>query len=336
MPYHVYVSNAGNEWFSHFLMDAASGRLTVQPDLPLDGSPGAVATNAAGDLLFVSLRSLKSFGSYRVDRASGGLSLINTTPLEDGAPYVRTDNTDRFLLAAYYGSGHVSVHGIGADGALSQQPLQWVSTEGHSHSIQTDPSNRFVFVPHTNPANAIYQFRFDAETGTLQANDPAKYQPDTPEGPRHFVFHPHRDIVYSVNEDGSTVSAHHFDPEAGILSGFQVVSTLPPEGAEGNSTAEIEISPDGRFLYASNRGHDSLARFRVEEDGALSLLGHVATEATPRFFALDPTGSFVYVVGEKSGRLTSYRRDVDTGALEFLETHPVGKSPLWITFIEQR
>lgn len=335
MPYHVYVSNASSEWFSHFLLDEQTGRLAAQPDVSLEGTPGAVATNEAGTLLFVSLRSLKQFGSYAVDRTSGALRAICTVPLQDGAPYLITDNTDKFLLATYYGSGHVSVHAIEPNGALSQQPLQWIATEAHAHSVQTDRSNRFAFVPHTNPANAIYQFRFDEKTGKLEPNEPPKFQPDTPEGPRHFVFHPTRDLLYSVNENGSTVTAHHLDPERGTLSAFQVISTLPEGYSGDNTTAEIEISPDGRFLYASNRGHDSLALYAVGPDGTLELCGHTPTEATPRFFALGPDGRFVYAVGQKSNRLASYTRDSQSGALTPLETHAVGEGPLWITFVSQ-
>ena len=335
MAYYMYVSNAGSEWFSHFRMDEGTGRLEPLENIELTGTPGAAATNAAGTLLFVSLRSQRRFGSYAIDRTSGALSMIGSVPLEDGSPYVKTDNTDRFLLASYYGSGHVSVHRIAADGSLSEKPLQWIATAAHAHSVQTDRSNRFALVPHTNPTNAIYQFRFDEKTGTLTPNDPPLMQPDTPEGPRHFVFHPHQDLLYSVNENGSTVSAYHFDARQGTLHSFQVISTLP-EGFEGdNTTAEIRMTPDGRHLYASNRGHDSLALFAVADDGTLTAQGHVATEAVPRFFTLDPTGRFLYAVGQQSGRLASYRIDAGTGALEPLEIHQVGKSPLWILFVEQ-
>ena len=335
MAYHVYVSNAGSEFFSHFLMDADTGKLEPQDNIELTGTPGAATTNAAGTLLFVSLRSQQRFGSYAIDRRSGKLTQIGSVPLEEGSPYVKTDNTDRFLLASYYGSGHVSVHAIAADGSLSEKPLQWIETSVHAHSIQTDRSNRFAFVPHTNPTNAIYQFRFDETTGELTPNDPPRVQPDTPEGPRHFAFHPGKDILYSVNENGSTVSAHHFDPQKGTLESFQVISTLPEGVDEDNTTAEIRVTQDGKHLYASNRGHDSLALFDVADDGPLTAKGHFATEATPRFFALDPTGKFVYSAGQGSGRLASYRIDADSGALEPLKVYEVGKSPLWILFVEK-
>ncbi len=335
MPYHVYVSNSGSEWFSHFIMDENTGALEPQDNIALDGSPGAAATNAAETLLFVSLRSQQRLGSYAINRLSGKLTEIDTVPVQEGPPYVSTDHTDRYLLASYYGAGCVSVHQIADDGTLSEEPLQWIHTGPRAHSIQTDRSNRFAFVPHTMPTNAIFQFRFDASSGALTPNDPPKIQPEGPQGPRHFAFHPQKDLLYSINEDGSTVSAHHFDAQGGTLSSFGVISTLP-EGFDGdNTTAEIAMTPDGKHLYASNRGHDSLALFDVGDDGTLTAKAHFDTETTPRFFDLDPTGHFLYAAGQGSGRMASYQVDAASGVLQPMEVYDVGESPLWIQFVKQ-
>ncbi len=336
MAYHVYISNSGSNFFSHFLMDEGSGALVPQANVELEGAPGAVTVRPDGTQMFVALRSAQKLASYAVDREKGTLVKLAETSLAEGPPYLFLDNRGAFLLSSYYGSGQVGVHGVAADGAISDQPLQMIPTAVHAHSIQTDRTNRFALVPHTNPANAIFQFRFDEQTGRLTPNDPPKIEPATPEGPRHFAFHPTRDLLYSVNENGSTVSAHHFDPEAGTLASFQVISTLPTGfDNEDNTTAEIKITPDGQFLYGSNRGHDSLALFAIGDDGRLTAKGHYPTEATPRFFELDPSGRFVYAVGQGSGRLRSYSIDVDTGELTPLEQHEVGASPLWITFVKK-
>ncbi len=338
MPYHMYVSNSGSDFLSHFVMDERSGALEPQADITLDGSPGAVATNADQTIMYVCQRSPNTIVSYRIDRTSGALTQIGVTNLDEGPPYIATDNTDRFLLSAYYGGAGVAVHGVEDDGTLSSKPLQWLDTEIHSHSIQTDRSNRFVFVPHTNPTNAIYQFRFDEGSGRMEPNDPPKVQPDTEEGPRHFAWHPQKDLLYSVNENGNTVSAFRFDPESGTLEAFQLIGTLPegvdPKGP-GLSTAEIRITSDGRHLYASNRGHESLALFDINDDGTLSAVNHFPTEPTPRFFEIDPTEGYVYSAGQNTGRVVSYRRDADSGALEMLEHYEVGENPLWIQFVKQ-
>ena len=334
----MYVSNSGSEFLSHFVMDESSGALEPQPDITLDGSPGAVATNAGQTIMYICQRSPIKIASYRLDRTSGALTQIGVTDLDEGPPYIATDNTDRFLLSAYYGGAGVAVHGVEADGTLSSEPLQWLDTQIRSHSIQTDRSNRFVFVPHTNPTNAIYQFRFDESSGRMEPNDPPKVQPDTEEGPRHFAWHPHKDLLYSVNENACTVSAFHFDPQAGTLQAFQLIDTLP-EGMDPNypelSTAEIRVTSDGRHLYASNRGHESLALFHINDDGTLTAMDHFPTEPTPRFFEIDPTEGYVYSAGQNTGRLVSYRRDADSGALETLEHYEVGENPLWIQFVKQ-
>jgi 6-phosphogluconolactonase len=334
MSYHMYVSNSGSSFLSHFLMDESTGALAAQPDIDMGGGPGALATDSKQRWLFACMRSQKEFVTYAIDRSTGGLERISGVAA-GSAPYLYVDDSDGYLLANYYGEGAVSVHKIDDSGNLSAEPLQWIETATHAHSIQTDRSNRFAFVPHTMPANAIYQFRFDASTGSLTANDPAFIQPETPEGPRHFVFHPTKDLCYSVNEDGCTVSSHRFDADKGTLTSFQVISTLPAgTDMEGMSTAEIKMTHDGNHLYASNRGHNTLAHYSVAEDGSLELVGRYETEAVPRFFEIDPTGRFVYSAGQNTGRLVSYRIG-DDGVLTKMQTYEVGDGPLWIQFVQQ-
>ncbi|HAA77384.1 TPA: hypothetical protein DCE37_19910 [Candidatus Latescibacteria bacterium] len=333
MNYHVYVANAGSSYFSKFLLDTETGALTQEDNIALDAEPGAVATSTDGSLLYVCLRKEKTYQSFQVNKVTGQLSPLNKATVDDGGPYLKTDNTDRFLLATYYGAGAVSVHALNEDGSIGDQ-LQWIETEEHAHSIQLDRSNSYAYVPHTNPPNAIYQFKFDEKTGELSANDPRKIQPETPEGPRHFVFHPSKDYLWSVNENGSTVSAHYFDPATGKLSSFQVISTLPDDfDGENNSTAEIRMTQDGKYLYASNRGHDSLAIFAVGDDGRLTAKGHQPTEETPRYFDLDPTGTYILSLGQGSGRMATYRINHDDGSLVPMATYKVGESPLWIQFV---
>ncbi|MCH2662041.1 lactonase family protein, partial [bacterium] len=144
MAYHVYISNAGSQFFSHFLMDEESGALAAQPDIQLPGSPGAVATNPEGTKLWVALRSAGILASYAVDRGSGQLSAIGQVSQEEGPPYLATDNTVSYLLSSYYGGGTVAVHRINDDGTLSDGPIQTLDTDGHAHSIQSDRSNRFA------------------------------------------------------------------------------------------------------------------------------------------------------------------------------------------------
>ena len=201
----------------------------------------------------------------------------------------------------------------------------------------TDASNRFVFVPHTVPRNAIYQFHFDEDTGTLTQNPVGNLNPGAPIGPRHFCFHPSKPILYFSNEQGSSVSAYTLweEEHPGTLIDLQEdLSTLPADFEEDNTCAQIHIDPQGTFLYVSNRGHDSIAGFAVdEESGKLSAIGQQLTEPTPRVFNIDGTGNFLFAGGQGSGRLATYRINRQSGELSPLTTYAVGESPMWVLFI---
>jgi 6-phosphogluconolactonase len=200
--------------------------------------------------------------------------------------------------------------------------------------MQTDPSNKYAFVPHIDNRggpNAIFQFKFDPNTGRLTPNSPPRVGQPAGTGPRHFCFHPARDILYFSNEQGSSVTGYNFDPAGGTLSPFQTISTLPAGYRETNSCSQIQISPSGKFLFAPNRGHNSIASFSVDAaSGRLTAIGHVSTEDRPSAFSLDPQGRFVVSAGSETDRLASYRVNVDSGELIPLETYLVGKRPMWV------
>jgi 6-phosphogluconolactonase len=263
------------------------------------------------------------------------LTHLNTVAAGPDPAHLATDATGRFLFAAYYVDGKVTVHAIGADGRLSDKPVQSITTADKAHAIVPDPSNRFVFVPHTG-ANAIFQFTFDATTGRLSANTAPRL--DTPKntGPRHLVFHPSQPIAYVANEQGSSVTAYALDTKAGTLKPLQTLSTLPKEWQGVNACAEIKVHPAGRFLYVSNRGHDSIAGFALDDEGKLTAIGQTPTEKTPRSFDLDPSGKFLFAAGEASGKLATYQIDGKSGALKLVNTMDVGKQPWWLLAVEMR
>ena len=183
---------------------------------------------------------------------------------------------------------------------------------------------------HTGP-NAIFQFKFDGNTGQLTANTPDRVTPEAPEGPRHLCFHPNLNVVYSSNEQGCSVTAYNFDTNQGTIVPFQTVPTLPDGYSGQNSCSQIQITPSGKFLYAPNRGHNSIASFAVDASaGRLTAIGHVSTESVPSAFSLDPEGKFVFAAGSATGRLASYRVNEGTGELTPLETYSVGERPMWV------
>ena len=342
MAFYVYVSIQEEDRIAIFTMMPKTGKLKHQGDAELKGRPAPLAVDPDRKYLFAGRRKADDFGmhSFKIDQKNGGLSPIGSIPLKGDPVHISTDKTGRFLLSAYYYQKTAAVHGIGEDGALADPPVVWRETGFGAHYIQTDPANRFAFVPHIaegslSGANAIFQFKFDAESGKLSPLSPTRINPRGLEGPRHICFHPGKDIVYSSNEQGNSVSVYSFDSDKGNLFSIQTVSTLP-RGYEGESScSQIQITPDGKFLYAPNRGHNSIACFRVNPDnGYLTNIAQAPTEAVPRAFSIDPQGSFLYAAGLETGKLASYRIDRDSGKLEPMEVYDVGKGPMWVLITE--
>jgi 6-phosphogluconolactonase len=324
----VYVSVAAEKRIAVYQMDRATGKLTHR-DTKLDGEPGALTVDPGRKFLFSALRAEGKLASFRIDRATGMLTHLNTVPAGPDPAHLSTDAAGRYLLAAYYVAAKVTVHRIGKDGALGEKPLQSLPTADKAHAIVPDPSGRFVFVPHTGP-DTIFQFIFDAKTGRLSANEPAKLTTRRGTGPRHLVFHPSRPVVYVANEQGGSVTAYALDPRAGTLRPLQTASTLPKGFKGTNACAEIRIHPSGKFLYVSNRGHDSIACFALDEEGTVSATGQEPTEKTPRSFDLDPAGKYLFAAGESSGKLIAYQVNSKNGRLTKRETYDVGKTPWWV------
>ena len=336
MQYHMYVSLQDDDRIAIFTLDGETGKLLLQEYVAVIGGPAPLAIDPEHKFLYVGRRGNREISSFRLDRRSGGLSLVGTALLDDDPCYLATDRKGRFVFSAYYEGGKAAVHSIGDDGVANAPPIEWLDTARGAHSFQTDPSNKFAFVPHIagKGPNAIFQFRFDETTGHLTPNVPPKVSPQEQLGPRHFCFHPSQDTVYFSNEQGCSVTAYHLDSSAGTLAPFQTISTLPDDYAGRNTCSQIQITASGRFLYAPNRGHNSIACFVIDAStGLLTSIGQVPTEPVPRAISLDPGGNFLFVASLESGRLTSYRVNSDNGELEPLESHDVGNRPMWVLVI---
>ena len=329
--FHMYVSLQDDDRISIFTVDPATGQLGWQADVAVDGGPAPLAIDPGKNFLYVGRRGSQEISSYRIDQSTGGLSLIGTAPLQGEPVYVATDRTGRFVLSAYYYQSTAAVHAVNSNGVATFPPIEWRYTAHGAHAILTDRSNRFAFVPHiaNRGPNVIFQFRFDETTGRLTPNDPPRHSPEEYLGPRALAFHPTRDIVYFSDEQGSSVTAYTLDPSAGTLTPFQTISTLPTGYSEGNTCSQIQISSSGTFLYAPNRGHNSVASFTIDSaTGRLTATGRVSTEPVPRAFSLDPDGRFLFVAGLDSGRLASYQVHQDSGELTPLETYEAGHRPM--------
>ena len=342
MAVYVYISLQREDRISLYEMDSESGGLARRTEFPLSGMPAPLAVDPQRRFLFAGRRRPGDFGltAYRINPATGRLAEIGGIPLQGDPVHISVDRSGQYLLSAYYYQARVGVHAFGGDGALDPAPVEWRETGIGAHYIQTDPSNRYAYVPHIaqgahTGVNAIFQFRFDALTGRLAPCEPDRADPGAPDGPRHLCFHPNLDVAYASNEQGCSVTAYHFHRADGDLTPLQTVSTLP-DGYDGpNSCSQIQITPDGQFLYAPNRGHNSIAGFAVDPDGGgLTPIGHTPTEAIPRAFSLDPSGQFLYAAGLESARLASYVVNQHNGDLEPLEIYPIGQGPMWVLMVD--
>ncbi|MFM2096520.1 MAG: 6-phosphogluconolactonase [Planctomycetota bacterium] len=330
----IYVSVAAEKRIDVYDLEATTGKLTrvAQTDIEA-GEPGALTTDPQRRLLLAAIRSTGKLASYTIDPQRGTLTPVSVVEAGPDPAQISTDRTGTYLLTAYYVAAKVSVHRIGADGTLQMPPVQEIPTAEKAHAIVPDPSNQFVYVPHTGP-NMIFQFRFDPQSGKLSPLDPDRQTTAPPSGPRHLVFHPTTAVAYVDNEQGSSVTAWVPDARTGNLSAAQTLPTIPASFRETNSCAEIRIHPTARFLYVANRGHNSIAAFAIDNTGRqLRSLGQTATEAVPRSFDIDPSGRYLIAAGEASGKLATYAIDPRQGTLKPLATYEAGKMPWWVMAI---
>ena len=275
----------------------------------------------------------------------GALTLLNSQSSTGANPcHVSLDRAGQHALVANYGDGNVAVLPIESDGRLAAatSTIQHAGSsvneqrqEGpHAHSINLDPQNRFALAADLG-VDKVLVYRFDAKRGTLAANDPPFASLPPGSGPRHLAFHPNGEWVYVINELLSTVTLFHYDAAGGALEAVQTVSTLP-EGEEiDNTTAEVQVHPSGKFLYGSNRGHDSIAMFSIDErSGRLTPLGHQPSGGkTPRNFAIDPTGAFLLAANQASDVITVHRIDPQTGRLEQTEHRAEAPTPVCLKLL---
>lgn len=329
----VYVSNADSGDISLLSM-ATDGTLAPLATVEVGGTVMPLAVSPCRGFLYAARRSEPmAVVSFRIDPASGALTPMGEAPLPASMAYVSTDRSGRWLFAASYQGDQLTVSPIGADGCVAGAPGQVVPTAPHAHAILPAPSNRHVLATSLG-GGVVMQFRFDADTGRLTRNTPPTLAIRDGAGPRHLRFHPSGRIVYLLNELDASVDVLAFDPDAGTLSALQTVDTLP-RGFTGEPwAADLQLTPDGRLLYSSERRSSTLAAFRIDTDsGRLSLLGHTSTETQPRGFAIDASGRFLLVVGQLSDHLSRYAIDPASGALTPTQRLAVGRNPNWVEIV---
>ncbi|MCC6492439.1 MAG: lactonase family protein [Pirellulales bacterium] len=364
LPTQVDLPPGNGRGIHIFRVNRDNGSMTPVGIAEAGVSPSAVALDAAGTTLYAANETDRrgddgegSVSAYRVNRADGSLTLLNTVGSGGAGPtYVSLHPCGQFLLVANYFGGSVSVLPVAPDGRLAEAvsrqrdageigpttatsaPPGSFARSGHdrthAHMIQADPSGRYVL--HVDLGlDRIFVWKFDERRGELRAaNEPGVALP-AGDGPRHFHFHPHGKWLYSIQEEGSTVVLFDFDAESGRLAERQTLSTLPAGFAGSNFCSEIAVSGDGRFVYAGNRLHDSIAIFSIGADGELTYVGEEWTRGNyPRSFNFDPTGRFLYCCNQRSDTVTAFQVNRTSGGLEFTGHYAAVGNPSSIVFLD--
>jgi len=325
-PMHLvaYASGYGPniQWLS---VDTTTGATASAGSVASFGSsPSFLAVDATAKHLYaVDENATGQVGAYAIDATTGALTFQNAVSSGgNGPPFVTVDGSGKWVLVANYGDGTVSVLPIMGDGSLGA-PVQTLSAGNEAHMIEPDPSNRFVFVPCLG-ADYIAQYVFDATTGKLTPNAKPTVAAASGAGPRHIAFHPSLHVAYVLAETASTVTSYAFDTTAGTLSPTQTISTLPSGFTGTNTGAEIHVHPSGKWLFASNRGDDSIVVFALDGAGAMTVHGFTKSGGTtPRDFSLDPSGALLYAANEGNGNVVPFVFDASTGALTAAPGSPV-------------
>ncbi len=346
----VYVSNAEDGDIATYRMLPDTGTLQPGPRVRVAPMVMPMAVRHDKRFLFAAVRSKPySVVTFSIDPRTGALTRVSSSPLPESMCYVSLDKTGRYLFAACYAASLASVQAVDGDGRISAEPLQVVTTGRNAHSIRVDESNRFVFVP-TLGSDAVFEFHFDARSGRLSSNTPSLVLVKPSTGPRHVITSPDNRFVYIDGEMLGTVTTFALDGATGLLTEVDSASGVPPDanlvpgtvrGSQpGRNTdddiwaADIHTTPDGRFLYMSERTTSTLAQFDVDAaTGKLTYRGSTATEKQPRGFAIDAAGKFLVASGEKSGTISVHAIDPVTGALRPPQKYPTGKGANWVEIV---
>ena len=335
---YVYVGNAESNDIDVLGFDPKTGDLTpiekvAIPNVTKLGPTSPLAVSPDKRFLYMAIRSVPYVAAaFAIDAASGKLKHLSNGSLNEAMAYIAPDRAGGFLLGASYPGNRFTVNPFAPDGTV-YPPQQVLAGIPNAHAILPDPANRFVLGTSLG-SDRLFVYRFDAKTGDLQPNDPPFVAVKEKAGPRHFRFHPNGKLVFLLCELDATVYVFDYDADKGTLAQKQVVEALPAGYTGKVWAADLHLTPDGKFLYASERGTSTLAAFKVDADGKLMLIDHYPTEQQPRGFNIDPSGRYLLAVGQLSHAMTVYEIDGASGRLTKLKQYPMGKNPNWVEFVE--
>jgi 6-phosphogluconolactonase len=345
------VLEGKGEGIYSFTFNPESGQLTPHGLTANVRNPSYLCFDSKGHFLYC-VNELKEFqgeaggsvSAFRIDQETGSLTYLNSRSTRGTDPcHIALERTGKFVAVANFMSGSVCVLPILADGSVGESTC-FIQHDGssihpqrqtgpHAHAVVFDAAGKFVFVPDLG-MDKVMIYRFDPRHGTLTPGDVPSIATAPGAGPRQLVMHPNNSYAYLINELNSTMVAYGYDARKGALTELQTVSTLPQEYAEHSSCAEVQITPDGRFLYGSNRGHDSIVIYAIGSDGLLSLVGHESTRGCiPRNFEIDRTGSFLVAANQDTDNLVTFRIDKMTGNLTAIGDSVTVLTPICVRFL---
>ena len=362
LPTQVDLPPGNGRGIHIFEVDRTTGALSPRGTFELGTSPSCLAVDNAQRHLYsanetdrVGDQKEGTVSAFAIDPKNGELKLLNTVRSGGAGPtYVSLHPNGRFLFVANYFGGSIAVLPVLPDGRLGE-PIDVQVDQGkigparatngppgtfafsghdrtHVHMVQTDPSGKFVLHIDLGLDN-LFLWKFDTEHGKLLPANPPSVSLPPGDGPRHFHFHPNGRSLYSIQEEASTIV--RFDYDAGRLTERQTISTLPPNFAGSNFCSEILVSADGRFIYAGNRLHDSIAVFSVGPTGDLTYVNETWSHGNyPRSFSFDPTGQFLYCCNQRADNMATFRVDRNSGKLEFTGQYTAVGNPSMITFAD--
>lgn len=313
----------------HVLRLQGDGQLHTEQVLSPAGQLMPMALSPDRTRLYVARRSEPLAAiTLAVDAAACRLHPVGEAPLPASMASLNTDRSGRWLFSASYGADMVAVQALDGQGLAGAPQVH--ATGRHAHCVLADPGNRFVLATSLGGAQ-LHCYHFDAATGQLQDMQPPVFPMPEGTGPRHLCFNQRGDRVYVLGELDACVHVLSFDPATGALALLQTLPTLPPAFTGQAWGADLHLSPDGRWLYSSERNSHSLAGHAVDADtGLLTPIGHWATEQTPRGFALTPDGRYLLAAGQTSHQVSVHAVNPENGALTWLAQHAVGHNPNWI------
>ena len=348
---HLPLARGTSDGIMVYRFDSATGDLALAQAIPDVVNPTFLALHPTGRFLYAVNEVLEWEGeasggvtAFAVDPTNGNLTALGTRPTQGGDPcHLSVDRTGKYVLVANYGGGSVAMFPIQPDGSLGEFSdfKQHVGSsvdpdrqrEPHAHSITVDPTNRFAMVADLGQ-DKIVVYRLDLGSGKLLPSDPPFVSTNPGAGPRHFDFHPSGRFAYVIDELDLTLSAYEYDSSRGTLRAIQTESTLPVGAERQGSTADVHVHPSGRFVYGSNRGHDSIVVYAIDQGtGRLTYIENQSTGGrTPRNFAIDPTGAFLLAANQDTNDIVTFRIDRESGKLVATGSRIVSPSPVCLKF----